>query len=89
MQDLINKNMEIFLKHGPGLRYSYSELVEGRDRKRKRVLLAGLGGMGVGKMWFEEEPWHADLPGYEDAPEVDSWMQFGTLESDIGASERG
>jgi hypothetical protein len=67
------------IKDGPRLRYDYSLFCVARDRARKRVLVGGLGGLGVGQEWFEEAG-HAHYPGYEDAPERDSWMGFGTPE---------
>lgn len=35
------------------------------------VLLGGLGVMGVGQMWQEERPDHAEYEGYAEAPIVD------------------
>jgi len=44
--------------------------VVGRDRKRKRVLLGGLGFAGVGEMWFDEEGNRRER-GFKNAPEMD------------------
>ncbi len=68
--DRARKNMEEFLDRGPGLRYSTRSWVVGRDRTRKKVLLGGLGGIGVGQMWFDESPRHAEDSTFADAPEV-------------------
>jgi hypothetical protein len=40
-----------------------------RDRRRGSVLVGGLGAVGVGERWFDEEPRHAGYPGYDNAPE--------------------
>jgi len=61
-------NEAIFFKHGPGLRYDYSVWIEARDPAEGRVLLGGLGGMGCGIMWVDEEEGHKKYPGYADAP---------------------
>ncbi len=59
--------MKTFLKHGPGLRKDYNVWVVARDPEAKRVLLGGLGGMGVGQMWFGEDDRHKEYPGYAEA----------------------
>ena len=59
------------------LHTTFGTRVEARDRVNGYVLLRGLGAMGVGQMWFKEEPRHADYPGYGDAPERDSAGGFG------------
>ena len=40
-----------------------------RDRLRGMVYLGGLGVMGVGRMWFQEQEYMADLDGWDGAPE--------------------
>lgn len=35
-----------------------------------RVLLGGLGVLGVGEMWVKEDPHHKDYPGYAEAPDL-------------------
>ncbi len=52
--------------------------VVARDPSKKMVLLGGLGAMGVGEMWFKDEPPHRDYHGYDDAPIQDSTGGFGT-----------
>lgn len=74
-------NVEVFLERGPGLDSRYQTWVVARDRARGRALVGGLGGMGVGQMWCAEDGYQ-DNPGFEDAPEQDSFMQFGTPEYD-------
>jgi hypothetical protein len=66
---LESENVARTLRGGPGLKYGYNTWIEARDRKRRQVLLAGLGGMGIGRMWFHETDHHKNMPEYEDAPE--------------------
>ena len=41
-----------------------------RDRTNKRILLGGLGSLGIGSMWFDDDGTrYAGLLGYESAPE--------------------
>ena len=63
----------------PKLTCSNLPQVVGRDRARHRVLLGGLGCMGVGQMWFDDVERfvdgrvaydNANRPGFDDAPEV-------------------
>ncbi len=49
-----------------GLRYTQPYVVA-RDPDAKTLMLGGLGGMGVGRMWFPEEERHKDYPGYAEA----------------------
>ena len=65
-------NVAHFLEHGPGLSHGYSSFVQARDTKNGRILIGGLGGMGVGEMWFEETESHRAYPGYAEAKDVDS-----------------
>lgn len=65
-------NLAHFMERGPGLSYGYRTWVEAKDTKNKRVRLGGLGGMGVGSMWFEETDAHKEYPGYAEAKDVDS-----------------
>lgn len=60
-------NTAHFLKHGPGLSYAYQTFVIARDPDRGMILLGGLGGMGVGTMWFKERPEHKNKAGYAEA----------------------
>lgn len=45
-----------------------------RDRHQPpRILLGGLGSLGIGSMWFDDDGTrYAGLPGYESAPERES-----------------
>lgn len=40
-----------------------------RDRAKHRILIGGLGALGVGQMWFDEEARHATYAGYAEAAE--------------------
>jgi hypothetical protein len=62
------ENMEKFLADGPRLRTDYNVWIEARGPDR--VQLGGLGGLGVGSMWVDEEPRHREYPGYDEAPFV-------------------
>ena len=64
-------NLEVFMEQGPGLSTQYLTFIVARDRAKKRVLVGGLGGMGVGEMWFNDDPHFAAKPGYENAPDAD------------------
>ena len=65
--EVINNNMRIFMERGPGLDSRYRSFVVARNPSEKKILLGGLGGLGVGEMWFDEEPRHKSYPGYREA----------------------
>ncbi len=79
-EKLQNENLSIFLEKGPGLRYSYNTWIVAKDSTWGRVLIGGLGALGVGEMWVEEREEHKEYPGYAEAPKKDSTMKFGTPE---------
>lgn len=60
-------NMDEFMEHGPGLRRTTRSWVLERCPEG-HVLLGGLGGMGVGVMWFRERDHHRQDATYEEAP---------------------
>jgi hypothetical protein len=62
------ENMREFMKHGPGLRTATNTWVVARDPERRKVLIGGLGGAGVGQMWFDEKEGDKDRTGYDEAP---------------------
>ena len=70
ISDLQAENFQMFLKDGPRLRYDYNTFIIARDDEARMVLIGGLGGAGVGQMWFGLEDRHKDYPGFEDAPQV-------------------
>lgn len=63
------------MKDGPRLRSDYNTWIVARDPEAGLIKLGGLGGMGVGEMWFQESERDVQLPGYEDAPTVQSPAQ--------------
>jgi len=67
---LQSENIQKFIEDGPRLRYDYNQWVEGRDRSKGKVLIGGLGSMGVGRMWFDVREDHRQLPNFDDAPEI-------------------
>lgn len=67
VEEAIQHNWEHFMERGPALSYAYQTYVVARQPSTGRILLGGLGAMGVGQMWFSEEPEHADYPGYAEA----------------------
>lgn len=71
IEDLKRHNYEVFMEQGPRLSTRYRTWVEARDRSRGMVLVGGLGGLGVGYMWFKEEPHHSEYEGYKEATEVE------------------
>lgn len=64
------QNLQEYMEHGPGLRYTTRTWIVARDRARKKVLLGGLGCMGCGQMWFDDKERYAADPTYADAPEL-------------------
>lgn len=58
-------NIAIAMGRGPGLyRDMGIYVIEHTDGE---VLIGGLGGMGVGRMWVPLEDWHRELPGWKEA----------------------
>jgi len=68
---IAKKNIEKALKDGPGLSYGYTSFVIANDLFKKRILLGGLGGMGVGIRWFhiddDDQKKYESYPNYNDA----------------------
>lgn len=82
-EEAIKNNAEVLATDGIGLNYKYRSYVEARDPKRGVILLGGLGGMGVGSMWFKEDTEdYKKYPGYAEAKIVDTGNQplFGIKE---------
>lgn len=69
IKDLQAENMANFMENGPRLSLSYNTWIVARDRKNGWVLVGGLGGLGVGQMWFKEDERDKNRPGYNEAPE--------------------
>ena len=73
-------NIAKALRDGPGLSYHYSTWIEAKCSRRNAVLICGLGGFGVGKMWAEEQAHYSTWDGYGDASDhncVDGEEHFG------------
>ena len=71
-------NLAHFMERGPGLSSGYTSFIVKKDTKNQRVLLGGLGGMGVGQMPVPMEENHKNYPGWEEAEdgEVDKpWCE--------------
>lgn len=61
-------NTAEFMENGPRLTTRYGVWVEAKDTTTGMVYLAGLGCMGVGRMWSRASGWEDD-PTYAEAPE--------------------
>jgi hypothetical protein len=59
------------------MEYRQPAWIVARDRARGYVLLGGLGGMGVGEMWFPDGEDMRKKEGYDQAPERNSEGGFG------------
>jgi len=70
--ELLSENVAKAVSDGPRFRVDYNIWVVAKDSKNLRVKLGGLGCMGIGEMWFQDEPRYAEYPGYKEAPEQDS-----------------
>ena len=66
VDDVLNKNMQKFMRDGPGLSYDYGIVVLAVCDCGE-VLLGGLGGMGMGEMWFKWDDRNKEYPGYGEA----------------------
>jgi len=71
-EEIQQENFEHFLDHGPGLSAGYGIYVIAKCTSKKKVLLGGLGGMGMGSMWFDTASHHHQYPGWDKAPEQDA-----------------
>ena len=81
-KEALSHNIEEFMEKGPGLRSTTLTAVVARAPGKS--LVTGLGGMGVGTMWFGDES-YKDQAGYEDIPfyengETDVWFNGFTGE---------
>jgi hypothetical protein len=82
-------NMAVFLKHGPSLRKDYSTFVVARCPNDGRILIGGLGCMGVGQMWRPERPEDKDRPGYDDAEIVSMSPNSQPFQFNLGNERPG
>lgn len=67
VEDVKAHNMKVYMRHGPGLNGHYRTFVIARDPYTKRILIGGLGSLGVGQMWFDEKDTDRDRIGYKEA----------------------
>lgn len=81
-EEIMQNNMKVVEEREGrgGLDYRIRSYVECIDAPNKRVMLGGLGAMGVGKMWFgyEDPAYYKDHPGFEGAPtaeEYEAWQK--------------
>ena len=68
-EEALSENFIKFLEDGPRLRYDYNTPVLAICSCGD-VLLGGLGGCGVGQMWFPWEERYKDYPGYNEAERI-------------------
>ncbi len=59
------------MERGPGLYKDMTSFVVAKDTKNKKLLLGGLGGMGMGEMWVNLCDGDENRSGFAEAPEVD------------------
>lgn len=69
-REAMESNLKDIFNNGPRLAYGRNTWVEEKDTKNNRVLLGGLGALGVGTMWFKMEEYHKNYINYDEAPEV-------------------
>ena len=67
IEEIKQANFDHFMERGPGLSYGYTSYVIARRPSSGEILLGGLGGLGVGQMWFAEGADHVNYPGYAEA----------------------
>ena len=87
IEEAQSRNIAKALRDGPGLSYGYSTWIEAKCSRWGAVLIGGLGGFGVGKMWAKEDPkFHATYEGYVEAKDHgcdDKAEHFGLYPSDL------
>lgn len=69
-------NIGVFMEDGPRLSWRYQTAYVAKDTKRNRVMVGGLGAMGIGRMWVEHGDHDPPLDEI-DVPEVDSPVRGG------------
>lgn len=67
-KEIQRDNFAHFMKRGPALSSAYGTYVVARDPSQGKLLLGGLGAMGCGQMWVNEQESHKDYSGYKEAP---------------------
>ena len=79
-QEVAASNWQQVLRDGPGLRCTTGVFIIAKDTKRSKVLLGGLGGMGVGQDWRHLTERHEGIPGFDSAPDIDTLTQNAYLD---------
>lgn len=79
-QEIAASNVQQALEHGPKLRCTTGTFVIAKDIRNGWVLLGGLGGMGVGQMWFGLEERHKSYANFDSAPDIDTDKQDALLD---------
>ncbi len=70
IEQVQQENQAHFMEGGSRLSYGYQIYVVAKDTKKNKVLLGGLGAMGVGEMWFNMDVGpDSQRPGWEEALE--------------------
>ena len=59
----------------PRLHYGLKSFIIAKDTKNKKILLGGLGAMGIGIMWFNIDG-DEKKEGFNEAPERDSTIYY-------------
>lgn len=81
----IAENHAKFMQFGPGIR-DYTVFVLAQDPASGKILLGGLGVLGVGQMWVSPEPRHQDYIGYSTAverPQDDEQAFFDSMTAEL------
>lgn len=77
VDEAIAHNVADVFEHGPRLAFGRRTAALAIDREHKRVLLTGLGALGVGTMWIDYAWRDEEEPEWADLPERDSTGEFG------------
>lgn len=72
IEQLQAENIAKFMQDGPRLRVDYHTFIVAKDTKNRRLLIGGLGCLGVGEMWSEAWDEDKNKPGFDEAPEMDT-----------------
>lgn len=58
LSEALEHNLQDVIENGPRLSYSRKTAIVAYDPVKRRVLLGGLGALGVGEMWFDLREGH-------------------------------
>jgi len=65
----LEHNMALMMRDGPRLRTNYHQWIIARDREVGKVVIGGIGAMGIGAVWSSEEG-NEHYLGFHEAPEA-------------------